>query len=111
MKGILISWVLSTGVILLTAYVLPGIAVESLASAFIAAAVLGILNALVKPILFVLTLPITLLTLGLFLLVLNGIMIWITSALVPGFKVQSFGWAVIASVIISIISFILQRIF
>jgi len=87
--------------------VLPGFQVNGFGPALIAALVLGILNAIVKPILFVLTLPFTILTLGLFLLVLNGIVLWLTAALVPGFKIPGgFGTTIIAALVLSVMSMI-----
>ena len=81
--------------------VLHGFKIDGWVSAAIAALVLGLVNAVVKPILFVLTLPFTILTLGLFLLVLNMICLWITQALVPGFKVDGLGTLFIASLILA----------
>jgi putative membrane protein len=87
--------------------VLPGFRVEGFGPAILAALVLGVLNAIVKPILFVLTLPFTILTLGLFLLVLNGIVLWLTSVLVPGFKIPGgFGTTIVAALILSVMSMI-----
>ena len=82
---------------------LPGFQVAGWGPAVIAAIVLAFVNAVVRPILFLLTLPLTILTLGLFLLVLNVLMLYLTSALVPGFKVQGFGTALVASVVLSLV--------
>jgi putative membrane protein len=110
MTSILISWIIGTITILIVAFVLPGVRVAGLSSAVIAAAILGILNALVKPILVILTFPITLLTLGLFLFVINALMFLLAGSVFRGFKVDSFGTALIASIIVSIVSFVLNRI-
>jgi len=82
---------------------LPGFEVNGWGPAIIAAIVLALVNALVKPVLFVLTLPFTIVTLGLFLFVLNAFMVWLTSALVPGFRVHGFGTALLASLLLSLV--------
>jgi putative membrane protein len=76
----------------------------------IAAAVLGLLNALVRPILWFITLPITILTLGLFLVVLNAIMLELTAALVPGFDIDGFGWAIVGAIVLSLVTLVTDRI-
>ncbi len=99
---ILINWVISAMVIFLVAYILPGVSVENFVSALAVALVLGILNAFIKPVLLILTLPITILTLGLFTLVLNALLILLASAVVPGFSVNGFLWALIFGIVLSI---------
>ena len=97
--------------ILLIAYLLPKVIwVDGLFSAFMAALLLGIVNTIIRPILILLTLPITLLTLGLFLLVINGLMLWLVAALVKGFHVNGLGGAVFGSILISIVSWALSRV-
>ena len=86
--------------------ILPGFKVEGWIPAIFAAVVLGVVNTLVKPVLFVLTLPFTILTLGLFLVVLNALMLWLTSIIVPGFKVTGFLTAVVASLILAAVSMV-----
>lgn len=86
-------WLAAALAFLAVAYVLPGFQVRSLMAALIAAAVLGLLNALVKPVLVLLTLPLTLLTLGLFSLVLNALLMALVAALVPGIHISGFGAA------------------
>jgi putative membrane protein len=88
----------------------PNFRWQSWVSLAIAAAVLGLLNAIVRPILFVLTLPITVVTLGVFLLVLNAIMLELTAFLVPGFAIDGFLWAMIGALVLSIISLFTSRI-
>ncbi|MBI5252190.1 MAG: phage holin family protein [Desulfomonile tiedjei] len=110
MTGILISWILGTITILLVAYVVPGVRVAGLSSAIIASAILGILNALVRPILVFLTFPLTILTLGLFLFIINALVFLLAGSIFRGFKVDSFGTALIASIIVSIVSFVLNKI-
>lgn len=98
--------------ILLIAYFFPSIfRVDSPWSALAAAFLLGIVNTLVRPILVILTLPLTILTLGLFLLVINGLMIALVAALVGGFHVNGFGGAFVGAIFVSIISWILSHIF
>jgi putative membrane protein len=106
MIALLVSWIIITVVILIVAFIVPGIKVKSPGSALLAAAVLGVLNVLVRPILVFLTLPITIITLGLFLLVINALILMLTSAIVPGFEVKSFWHAVLGAIVISIISFL-----
>src|SRR3989338_372902 len=96
-------------VLLTTAYLLPGFKIDSYTTAVIVALVLAILNILVKPLLFILTLPITIVTLGLFYFVLNAILLVIASKFIEGFKIDSFGTAVLASLIIAVISSILNN--
>jgi putative membrane protein len=86
------------------AYVLPGIVVASFGSAMLAALVLGLINMLVKPVLILLTLPITVVTLGLFLLVLNALMFWMAGSMLKGFQVNGFWWAVGGAILYSLIS-------
>ncbi|MGB4773492.1 MAG: phage holin family protein [Chitinophagaceae bacterium] len=88
-------------------YILSGIHIDKFTTALILAVVLAILNAIVKPILVVLTLPITIVTLGLFLLVINALIIMLGSKLVSGFKVDGFWWALLFSILLSIVSSIL----
>jgi putative membrane protein len=96
--------------ILIIAYLFPGLIwVDSFWAALVTAFFLGIVNAIIRPILVFFTLPITVLTLGLFLMVINGLMLWLVSALVRGFHVNSFWGAVLGSILISIVSWILSR--
>ena len=108
--GLILRWVLNTLALFVVAYVVPHFSYTTFLSLFIAAAVLGLLNALVRPVLFVLTLPITVVTLGLFVIVLNAIMLELTAALVPGFDIEGFGWAMVGAVVLSIVSFFTNRI-
>ncbi|MCM0034364.1 MAG: phage holin family protein [Burkholderiaceae bacterium] len=100
----LLVWILNAVTLLIVAYVLPGITVASFWSAMIAALVLGLINMLVKPILILLTLPITIVTLGLFLLVINALMFWLAGSLLKGFQVNGFWWAVGGALFYSVIS-------
>ena len=102
MGGILINWFISALVILAVAYILPGVTVSGFFVALVLALVLGLLNALVKPVLVVLTFPITIITFGLFIFILNALMIELASLIVPGFEVASFLWALVFSLILSV---------
>ena len=101
MKEIL-RFLLSGLAVLLTAYLLPGVDVRHFGYALLVAAALSIANAVVKPVLIILTIPVTILTLGLFLLVINAIIIMLVDFLVPGFEVSGFWWALAFSLILSI---------
>jgi putative membrane protein len=94
--------------IIIASYVLKGIHVSDFVSALIAAAVLALLNTFVKPLLVILTIPITLLTLGLFLLVINALIVMMGAKLVPGFTVDSFWWALGFSLLVSLIVSLLE---
>lgn len=108
MKGLLIRWLLLTLSIVITSYLFGIIYVESFKSALFAALVLGILNALLRPILILITLPINILTLGLFTFVINAMLLGLVSAIVPGFHVHGFFSALFGSLIISIVSWVLS---
>ncbi len=101
--AILVKWVLSAVGVLIAAYILPGVAVTSFWTALIVAAILAVLNAILRPILVVLTIPITIVTLGLFLLVINALIILLTDSLISGFEVSNFWWALAFSLLISVL--------
>jgi len=107
---LLIRWILNTIALFIVVHVVPGFSYGTIVSLAIAAAVLGLLNAVVKPILYVLTFPLTVITLGLFLIVLNAIMLELTSWLVPGFRIHGFGWAILGAVVLGLISLVTSRI-
>ena len=96
----------NAGAIALAAALIPGIELAGVGAALVAGLVFGIVNAVVRPVLVVLTLPITLLTLGLFILVLNAICFWLTSLLVPGFDVRGAWAAVFGSLFVSAVSWV-----
>ena len=104
MMTLLLVWILNAVALLVVAYVLPGIVVASFGSAMLAVLVLGLINMLVKPVLILLTLPITVVTLGLFLLVLNALMFWMAGSMLKGFQVNGFWWAVGGAILYSLIS-------
>lgn len=99
---LLVRWLLLASALLLVAYLYPGVQVASFVSALIAAFVLGIFNTLVRPLLVLLTLPVTLLTLGLFLFVINALMFWAAASVLSGFNVAGFWAALIGSLIYSV---------
>ena len=95
--------------VMVTAYLLPGVHVEGYFAAFVVVIVLGILNMIVKPILHILALPITIMTLGLFAIVVNAIVILLTARLVSGFSVDGFWWAVWFSIILWLVSWFFSK--
>ena len=101
--SLLIKWLLSAIAVMITAYLLPGVSVESFWAALIVAVILALFNAILKPILVILTIPITILSLGLFLLVINAIIILLTDAVIAGFAVSNFWWALAFSIIMAIL--------
>lgn len=107
--ALLLVWILNAIALLIVAYLLPGINVASFGAALIAALVLGLLNTLVKPVLVLLTLPITVVTLGLFLLVLNALVFWFAGSILKGFQVAGFWWALAGAIVYSLISGLLSR--
>ena len=112
---LILNWFSSAAALLGVAYLYPGVAIGSFVGALIAVAVLGALNLVVRPILVLLTLPATVLTLGLFLFVVNALMFWAAASLVPGLRVDGFVAALIGSLIYSVlhllIDFVLERLF
>jgi putative membrane protein len=105
---IIIKWLLSAVALLAVAYLYPGVQVASFGSALIAAAVIGLLNMVVRPVLVVLTLPVTIVTLGLFLFVINALLFWAASGLLSGFQVSGFVAALIGSLIYSLLGLIIE---
>jgi putative membrane protein len=101
---VLLVWILNAVALWLVTLVMPGVRVDDELSAFIAAIVLGLVNALIKPALVILTLPVTVLTLGLFLLALNGLLFWGVASLLPGFHVDGFWWGVGGALLYSILT-------
>jgi len=104
MRGLVIRWFLTAFALWLTSQLVPGIVLRGLGAVFVGAMALGILNAFVRPLVIFLTLPLNLLTLGLFTLVINGFMLWLASQVVRGFEVHGFWSAVIGALLLSIIS-------
>ena len=108
MNGLIIRWLTSTAAIVLTSYLLDGIHISGFLSALFAAAMLGILNAFFRPIALLLTLPINILSLGFFTFVINALMLKMASAVITGFDVIGFWSAIFGSLLISIISWLLN---
>lgn len=98
---ILIKWLLSATALLCVAYIYPGVVVGSFGAAMLAAFVIGLFNMVLRPVLVLLTLPVTLITLGLFLFVINALMFWAASGVLEGFYVRGFGAALLGSLIYS----------
>jgi putative membrane protein len=107
---LILRWLLNTVALFIVVHVVPGFHYRDLVTLAIAALVLGLLNAIVRPVLWLLTLPLTIVTLGLFLFVLNAVMLELTSFLVPGFRIDSFVWAIIGAVVLAIVSLVTNRI-
>jgi len=104
MQRFLTHWFFMAVALGVTAWILPGVHLDSVTALLVAALVLGFLNAVLKPILVLLTLPITILTLGIFYLVLNALLFALGARLVPGFRVDSFGWAFLGALVMGVVS-------
>lgn len=107
MQGWVMRWILNIVAIILTAAILPGFQL-SVWGALVGSIFLGVVNAIIRPVLLILTLPFNLLSLGLFTFVINGLMLWLTSMTVKGFDINGFGWAILSAILLSIISFIIS---
>jgi putative membrane protein len=105
---LLLLWILNAVALLAVTWLLPSIQVSGFGAALVAALVLGFINTLVRPVLALLTLPITVLTLGIFYLVLNGLLFWLASALLPGFEVDGVGSAVFGAILYGVIAWALS---
>ncbi len=101
---ILLGWAINALCLLALPYLLSAVKVQDFPTALVVALVLGLLNAIIRPILIILTLPINVLTLGLFTFIINGLLFWLTANWVKGFSVDSFGWAIIGAIVYSLIS-------
>ena len=108
MLRILLVWALNTLALAAVAYLMPSISMQSAGAAIIAALLLGLINAVLRPILVLLTLPVTVLTLGLFIFVINGLLFWAVASLVPGFDVSGFWSGVLGAILFSIASWLLS---
>jgi len=108
---LLLKWFIMTLSVGLTAYLIPGITVNGFFSALLVALFLGIVNTLVRPFLILITLPITFLTLGLFTFVINAVLVLLASKVIHGFEVKGFWTAMLFSIVLSIIQYILNKIF
>ena len=106
----LLVWALNSLALLIVAYLFPGVQVQDWQAAAVAALVLGLVNMLVKPVLVLLTLPITIVTLGLFLLVINALLLWAVGSVVPGFHVNGFWAGLVGAVLYSLVTWALSAI-
>src|SRR5687767_8087600 len=106
MMKLLLVWLINAVALIAVAYLLPGIGVSSFVTALIAALVLGLINAVIRPLLVLLTLPVTVLTLGLFIFVLNGLLFWFVASFIEGFAVAGFWPAVFGAIAYSLISWL-----
>jgi putative membrane protein len=104
---LLLTWILNAIALLAVAYLVPAIHVADFTSALIAALILGLVNTLIRPLLILLTLPATLLTLGLFIFVINGLLFWFVGSIMQGFRVDGFWIAVLGAIVYSVISWAL----
>ena len=109
--NIFVNWLIMAIAVIASAYLLPGVTlVGGFWTALVVALVLGLLNVFIKPLLVILTLPINILTLGLFTLVINAVIIMLVSAIVPGFKVDGFWYALLFSIVLSIILYLINQV-
>jgi len=105
---LLLVWLINTLALIAVAYLMPSITVSSFGTALAAALVLGLVNAIVRPVLVLLTLPVTILTLGLFIVVLNGLLFWMVGTWIEGFSVGGFWSGVIGAILFSLVSWLLS---
>jgi len=108
MLKVLVVWVINALALLTVAYVMPGIAVASFATALVAALVLGLVNAVIRPVLVLLTLPVTIVTLGLFIFAINGLLFWFVGSFIQGFVVSGFWAGVFGAIVYSLVSWALS---
>ena len=105
---LVLTWIINAAALLAVPYLMHSVDVTSIGAALVAALVLGLVNTLVRPLLLLLTLPVTVLSLGLFIFVINGFMFWLAAQLVDGFHVDSFGSAILGALLYSVISWALS---
>jgi putative membrane protein len=105
---LILVWLINTAALIAVAYLMPSISVSSFTTALVAALVLGLVNAVIRPILVILTLPVTILTLGLFIFVINGLLFWLVGSFIEGFHVAGFWAGVVGAIVYSLISWALS---
>ena len=110
MAGILVHWLVTAALLLLVAGVVRGVEVDSWGSAFLAAIVLGLVNGIVRPLMVILTLPLTVVTFGLFLLVINALMLQLAAGLVPGVQIGGFGAALAGSLLLTLLNLLVSAV-
>jgi putative membrane protein len=108
MLKLFVVWLINTVALLAVAYLMPSVQISSFASALVAALILGLVNAVIRPVLILLTLPATILTLGLFIFILNGLLFWFVGSFIQGFVVAGFWPGVFGAIVFSLISWILS---
>ena len=108
MLRLLVVWLINTLALIAVAYLLPGVSVATFASALVAALVLGLVNTVIRPVLILLTLPATILTVGLFIFVINGLLFWLVGSFIQGFVVAGFWWGVLGAIVYSLVSWLLS---
>ena len=106
---LILKWLLAACALLLVAYLYPGVQIQSFTSALIAAAVIGLFNIFLRPLLVILTLPVTVVTLGLFLFVINALLFWAAASVLDGFFVAGFGAALLGSLIYSVLMLLIDQ--
>ena len=109
MKAFLLHLVLTALALIVVASLVDGVHIGGFLSALIAALILGLVNAFVRPVMILLTLPLTIVTLGLFLFVVNALMFWLAAALVPGFRIAGFGAALLGSLLFTVLNLLIDR--
>lgn len=107
MQGWLIRWVCNIFAIILTAYIIPGFEL-TIWGAIVGSVFLGVINAIIRPLLLLLTLPLNIMSLGLFTFIINGFMLYLTAATIKGFTINGFWWAVLSALLLSFISFVIS---
>ncbi|SFF68641.1 putative membrane protein [Duganella sp. CF458] len=105
---LVLTWIINAAALFAVPYLMHSVSVTSIGAALVAALLLGLVNTLVRPLLLLLTLPVTVLSLGLFIFVINGLMFWLVAKVVDGFHVDSFGYAILAALLYSVISWALS---
>ncbi len=110
MLNILIKWILNAVTLIVIAYIVPGFHISSFYTALILVILLGIINITIKPVLLILTLPINILTLGLFTFIINGLLLLFLSSIIKGFNIDGIWPAILASILISILNFFMHQI-
>jgi putative membrane protein len=106
MNKLLVVWLINALALLALPYVVPSVQVDGFVTALVAALVLGLVNTLIRPLLVLLTLPVTILTLGLFIFVINGLLFWLVASFLVGFHVAGFGSAVLGAFVYALISWV-----
>lgn len=109
MGNILLGWLVSAMMVIAISYILPGVYVSGFIAAFVVAIVLGITNAVIRPLALLLTLPINILTLGLFTFIVDALIVMFCAVVVPGFTIDSFWWALLFALILSLVNYFLKK--